>query len=163
MPNSPDCERVSSASVVTGSPDAGTEMIPIPSDCERVPGSGFTAGVTEDAGWETISTPPDSTHIPGASVAAGAPGPDRETMSILSYCESVPGNGSEADDPFLVGFYIDDGLLVEVRFFQDERRLRSAMESLASDHFDFSAPAVHGTPPCWKRLRFRSGGHAWRY
>ena len=32
-------------------------------------------------------------------------------------------------------FYVDDGVLVEVRFFQDERRLRRAIESLTLDHF----------------------------
>ena len=75
--------------------------------------------------------PPDRTHIPGAGVATGAPGPDQETMSIPSDCERVPGNGGDAGDPFFVRFYVDDGILVEVRFFQDGRKLRRAMESLA--------------------------------
>ena len=75
--------------------------------------------------------PPDRTHIPGAGVATGAPGPDQETMSIPSDCERVPGNGGHAGDPFFVRFYVDDGILVEVRFFQDGCKLRRAMESLA--------------------------------
>ena len=78
-----------------------------------------------------MSIPPDRTHIPGADIATGAPGPDRETMSIPSDCERVPGNGGDAGGPFFVRFYVDDGILVGVRFFQDGRKLRRAMESLA--------------------------------
>ena len=139
MPIPPDCERVPSSGVVTGSPDAGRETMSIPPDCQRVRGSGITAGVT-DASWETMSIRPDCTHIPGAGVAAGAPGPDRETMPIPSDCERVPGNGSDAVDPFFVRFCVDDGILVEVCFFQDGRRLRRAIESLASDHFRLLGP-----------------------
>ena len=109
-----DCERVPSAGVAAGSPGADREMMPIPPDCERVPGSGITTGVTH-ASWETLSIPPDRTHIPD--------------------CERVPGNDGDAGDPFFVWFYVDGGILVKVRFFQDGRRLRRAIESLASDHF----------------------------
>ena len=108
--------------------------MPIPPACERVPGSGITAGVT-DAGWEMRSIPPDFTNIPGIGVAAGAPGSDRETMPTPSDCKRVPGNGGDAGDIFFVKFYVDDGILVEVRFFQDRRKLRRAIESLGSDHF----------------------------
>ena len=59
----PDFERVVSASVVTGSPEAGRETIPISPDFERVPGSGVTAGAI-NAGWETISIMPTCSHIP---------------------------------------------------------------------------------------------------
>ena len=154
MPIPPDCERVPSASVVAGSPDTGRETMPIPPDWERVPDFGVTAGVT-DVGWETISIPPDQAHIPGA----GAPGPDRETMPIPSDCERVAGNEGDAGDPFFVRFCIDDGILVEVRSFLDERRLRRAKESLASDLFDCSAPAVYGTPLCWKRIKYLGVQH----
>ena len=122
MPISPACERVPSAGVVAGSPDAGRETMPIPPDYKRVPGSGITAGVT-DAGWETMSILPDHIRIPGAGVAAGAPGPDRETISIPSDYERVPGNAGDAGDTFFVRFHVDDGILVEARFFQDGRRL----------------------------------------
>ena len=138
MPIPPDCERVPSAGVVAGSPDACRETtpIPIPPDCERVPGSGITAGVT-DAGWETMSIPPDYTHIPGAGVAAGAPGPDRETVPIPSDCERVPGNAGNADDPFFVRFYVGDGILVDVRFF-------SRRAQVATCH---RVPPPHPIPP----------------
>ena len=131
MPVLPDYECVSSAGVVTGSPDAGRETMLIPPDCERVPGSVGATG----AGWETMSIPPDRGHIPCAGVVTGAPGPDRETMPIPSDCERVTGAGGDAGDPFFVQFYVDDGILFEVPFFQDGRRLRLAFESLASDHF----------------------------
>ena len=64
-----------------------------------------------------MSIPPYCTHIPGVGVAAGAPGPDRETIPIPSGCERMPGNGGDAGDPFLVRFYFDDGILIEMRFF----------------------------------------------
>ena len=39
-------------------------------------------------------------------------------------------------------FYVDDGILIEVRFFQDGRRLQRTTESLASDYFRLLGP--HG-------------------
>ena len=48
-------------------------------------------------------------------------------MLILSDCERMLGNGSGAGDSFFVRFYIDDGILVEVHFFHDGRRLRHAI------------------------------------
>lgn len=71
----------------------------------------------------------------------------RETMSIPSDCERVSGAGGNAGDQFFVRFYVDDGILVEVRFFQDGRRLRRAIESLASDHFRLLGPRGSGDPP----------------
>ena len=87
-----------------------------------------------------MSVLPDSTNIPGAGVATGAPGPDRETMSIPSDCERAPGAGGDAGDPFFLKFYVDDGILVEVRFFQHGGRLQLAMKSLASDCFRLFGP-----------------------
>ena len=49
-------------------------------------------------------------------------------------------NGGDAGDLFFVRFYVDDDILVEVRFFQDRRRLRLAIESLESDHFRLLGP-----------------------
>ena len=149
MPISPDCERVPSAGAVAGSPDASRKTMPIPPDCERDPGSGITAGVT-DAGWETMSIPLDYIHKPGAGVATGAAGPDRETMPIPPDCERVPGNDSDAGDPFFVRFYVDDGILVEVRLFQNGRRFRRVIESLASDHFRLLGPHGSRDPPLLK-------------
>ena len=146
MPIPPDCERVPSAGVFAGTPDAGRATMPIPPDCERVPGSSITAGAT-DAGWETMSIPPDHTHIPSVGVAAGAPGPYRETMPIPSDCERVPGDAGDAGDPFFVRLYLSDGILVEVRFFQDGRRLRRSIEPLASDHFRLLGPRGPWNPP----------------
>ena len=74
----------------------------IPPDCERVPGSGVTAGAT-DALSETKST-----HMPGAGVAGVAIDPYRETMTILPDCERVSGTHGDAGDPFFVRFYIED-------------------------------------------------------
>ena len=75
--------------------------MPIPPDCERVPGSGVTAGAT-DALSETMST-----HMPGAGVAGVAIDPYRETMTILPDCERVSGTHGDAGDPFFVRFYIE--------------------------------------------------------
>ena len=144
MPSPPDCERVPSAGVVAGSPDAGRVTMPIPPNCERVPDSGISAGVT-NAG---ISIPPNRIHILGVSVATDTPDLDRENMPIPLHCERVPANGGDSGDPFFVRFYVDDGNTVEVRFFQDGCRLRRAMESLAADYFQLLGPAVHGAPPC---------------
>ena len=146
MPILPDCERVPCPGIVAGSPDAGRETVLIPPDCERVSGSGVTAGVT-DAGLEAMSIQPDYAYIPGASFAAGAPGSDWKTMPIPSDCLRVPGTGGDAGDLFFVWFYVDDGNLVEVRLFQDRRRLRRAIESLASDQFRFLDPHVPRDPP----------------
>ena len=139
MPIPPDCQRVPSTGVIAGNPHANREKMAIPLDCERVSGSGITAGDT-DADWETISIPPDCIHITDIGVATGAPGPDWETMSIPSDCERVPGNGGDIGDPFFVPFYVDDGILVEVRVFKDGRRLQRAIVSLASDHFRLLGP-----------------------
>ena len=145
----PDYERVPSAGVAAGYPDADRKTMTIPPDCKHVPGSGITAGVA-DTGWETMPIPPDYRRIPGAGVAAGAPGPDQETMSIPSDCERVPGNGGDAGDSFVVRFYVDDGILFEVCFFQDGRRLRRMIESFALDHLRLLGPSGPRDPPLLK-------------
>ena len=66
-------------------------------------------------------------------------------MSILSDCECVPRTGGDAGYHFFVRFYVDDGILVEVRFFQDGRRLRRAIESLPPDQLRLLGP--RGSPP----------------
>ena len=71
----------------------------------------------------------------GSGVSAGALDDDWETMPIPSDCKRVAGTGNGAGGHFFVRFYRDDVILVEVRFFQDERRWRRAIESIASDHF----------------------------
>ena len=139
IPIPPVYERVPSTGDAAGYPDADRETIPIPPDCKHGPGSGITASLA-DAGWETISTAPDYTRIRDAGIAAGAPGPDQETMSIPSDCERVPGNGSDAGDPFVVRFYVDGSILVGARFFQDGRRLRRMIESLALNHLRLLGP-----------------------
>ena len=146
VPIPPDYERVPSTGVAAGHPDADRQTMPIPPDCKHVPGSGITADVA-DAGWGTISTAPDYTRIPDADVAAGAPGPDPETMSIPSDCERVLGNGGDAGDPFVVRFYVDDSILVGARFFQDGRRLRRMIESLALNHLQLLDPRGPRDPP----------------
>ena len=130
MPISPDCERVPSAGIATDNPDASRETIPVPPDCERVPGSHVTAGAT-DASWQAMSIPPDRAHIPGASVAAGAPGPDWETIPTPSDCERVPGTGGDASDPFIVVYYVDGNILIEVR---------CKVPWIASGHFRLLGP-----------------------
>ena len=102
-------------------------------DCGCVPDSDVTAGAT-DALSETISIPPEHAHISGAGVA-GAIDPYRETVTIQSDCERVSSTHGDAGNPFFVWFYVEDGILVEVRFFQDWCRLRRVMASLALDNF----------------------------
>ena len=101
-----DRSAVAPVSVEAG---AGCETMPIPPDCERIPGSDVIAGAT-DAGWETMSISPDRAHIPGDGVAAGTPGPNRETMPIPSDYERVPGTNGDAGDPSFVRFYFDDDI-----------------------------------------------------
>ena len=93
-----------------------------------------------------MSILPDCPHIRGAYLATGAPGPDQGTVTIPSDCERVPGNGGATSYTFFVWFYIDDGILVDVRFFQDGPRLRRAIESLASDQFRLLDPAISPPP-----------------
>ena len=128
-----------SAGVVAGSPGAGRETRSIPPDCDRVPVFGVTTGATE-AGWKKMSISPDRAHVSDAGVAAKPPGLDRETMPIPSDFERVPGTSIDTSDPFYVHLCVDDGILVEVRFFQDGRRLRLAIESLTLDPFQFIGP-----------------------
>ena len=68
-------------------------------------------------------------------------------MPIPSDCERVPGNGGDAGNPFFVRVYVDDVILVEDRFFQDGRRLRRPVESLASDNFRLLGPRGPRDPP----------------
>ena len=136
----------------------GTAVAPI------VPGSSTTAGVTGSV-WETMSIPPDFTHIPGAGVAAGTPGPDRETMPTPSDCKRVPGNGDDAGGPFFVRFHVDDGILVEVRFFQDERRMRRAIrlprvDPLHAAKFDYVFDE-YAVVDLFLQLEWRSSPRFW--
>lgn len=131
MATPPDSERLPTIGVVASSLDSGRETIRILPDWELVLGSGVTT-CAADAGWEatdagreTISIPPDYAHIPAAGVAAGAPGPMTQSPSD---CERVLDIGSDAGDPFFVRFYVDNCILVVIRFFQDERKLRRATE-----------------------------------
>ena len=96
IPIPPDCERVPSAGIDAGSPDAGRETMSISLDFKRVLGSVVTAGAT-DAGWETLSIPPDRAHMPGAGVAVGALGPDLETVRVVQY----PRHGRQACPKFI--------------------------------------------------------------
>lgn len=72
---------------------------------------------------------------------------EREVMPIPPDCERVPGSGGGAGDRYFVRFHVDDGILVEVLFFRDGRRLRRAIESLASDHFRLLGPRGPNDPP----------------
>ena len=86
-------------------------------------------------------------HIPDAVVATGAYAPGREMMRIPSKCERVPGTSGDAGDPIFVRFYVAGSIVVEVRFFQNGRWLRRAIESLASDHFRLLGPRGLRDPP----------------
>ena len=48
-------------------------------------------------------------------------------------CVRVQGWGDGTGNVFFVQYYVDDGILVEVQWFQDNRRCIRALQSLASD------------------------------
>ena len=50
-------------------------------------------------------------------------------------------------------YYVDDGILIEVRFFADGRRCRKAVQSLASDHFRLLGSRGPNDPPLLKRSK----------
>ena len=56
-------------------------------------------------------------------------------------------DGGFAGSAFFVRYYVDDGVLVEARFFQDGRRCRRAVQSLASDHFRLLGIRGPNDPP----------------
>lgn len=59
----------------------------------------------------------------------------RAAIPVPADCRPVDGEGGYAGSPYWVRYYVDDGVLVEVRFFKDGRRCLRAVQSLASDHF----------------------------
>ena len=50
-------------------------------------------------------------------------------------CATIVMDGGFAGSAFFVRYYVDDGVLVEAKFFRDSRRCRRAVKSLASEHF----------------------------
>lgn len=55
--------------------------------------------------------------------------------ALPSDCARVQGWSGRTGSVFFVRYYVDDGILVEVQWFQDGRRCIRALQSLASDHF----------------------------
>lgn len=60
-------------------------------------------------------------------------------------------DGGFAGWGFFVRYYVDDGVLVEAKFFQDGRRCRRAVQSLASDHFRLLGVRGPKDPPLLSR------------
>ena len=111
-----NCERVPSAGDVAGSPDAGRETMPIPPGREHVQSSGVTTDVTDLVGRRYRYRQMAHTHKAPALPLAPLTLTGRRCPT--SECERVHGNGGDAGDPFFVRFYVEDGILVDVRFFR---------------------------------------------
>lgn len=72
---------------------------------------------------------------------------DAPAADLPSGCQKVQGTGGFAGSPFFVRYYVDDGILVEVRFFADGRRCLHAVRSLASDHYRLLGNRGTNNPP----------------
>lgn len=75
--------------------------------------------------------------------------------TALAYndCSRVPGVGGDAENPLFVRYYVDDGILVEVRCFNDGHRCLSAVHHLRLTTFiclDLAAPWARR---CWNRQK----------
>jgi len=73
--------------------------------------------------------------------------PDVSAVSLPRDCEPVVMDGGFAGSEFFVRYYVDDGVLVEARFFRDGRRCLRAVQSLASDHFRLLGSRGPHDPP----------------
>ena len=62
-------------------------------------------------------------------------------------CATIVKDSGLAGSAFFVRYYVDDGVLVEAKFFQDGRRCRRAVQSLASDHFRLLGTRGPNDPP----------------
>ena len=62
-------------------------------------------------------------------------------------CATIVMDGGFAGPAFFVRYYVDDGVLVEAKFFQDSRRCRRAVQSLASSHFRLLGTRGPNDPP----------------
>lgn len=80
------------------------------------------------------------------------PPPEGEAaVSLPPDCTKVAGEGGFAGSPFFVRYYVDDGVLVEARFFADGRRCVRAIQSSASDHFRLLGRRGPSDPPLLSR------------
>ena len=68
-------------------------------------------------------------HV-GISPPRGVP-----VVSIPRDCGPVSGSGGNAENYFLMRYYVDDAIVVELQWWPDGRRCLRAIQSLASDHF----------------------------
>ena len=66
-------------------------------------------------------------------------------------CATIVMDGGFAGSVFFVRYYVDDGVLVEVRFFRDGRRCLRAVQSIASDHFRLLGARGSDDPPLLSR------------
>ena len=62
-------------------------------------------------------------------------------------CATLVMDGGFAGSAFFVRYYVDDGVLVEARFFRDGRRCLRAVQSIASDHFRLLGTRGPKDPP----------------
>lgn len=78
--------------------------------------------------------------------------PDEITAVPLPVdCQTIVGDGAFAGCPFFVRYYVDDGVLIEGRFFADGRRCLRAVRSLATDHFRLLGERGPADPPLLSR------------
>ena len=77
--------------------------------------------------------------IPSAAAGPAVPVPPD--------CLPIVGEGGYAGSRFFVRYYVDDGVLIEVRFFEDGRRCLKAIQSIASDHFRLLGVRGPSDPP----------------
>ena len=98
---------------------------------------GLMASVLEHAHTHSTFQGADFSQQEAAAVAHVriSPPPRVPFVSIPGDCGPVPGPGSNAGNDFVVMYYVDDGILVDVQWWPGGRRCLRAVQSLASDHF----------------------------
>ena len=71
--------------------------------------------------------------------------------SLPRDCRTVSGSGGYAGSRFIVRYYVDNGILVEVQWWPDGRRCMRSVQSLMSDHFNcwayVACPTLLFCPP----------------
>lgn len=81
-------------------------------------------------------------HVKVIPSAAASP-----AVPVPLDCLPIAGEGGFAGSRFFVRYYVDDGVLSEVRFFEDGRRCLRAIQSIASGDLRLLGTRGSGDPP----------------
>ena len=89
-----------------------------------------------DGGWKATQ------HIDVIDPPVSSPPP-----SFPPGCRTPPGAGGGKADRFFIRLYVDDGNLVEIRWFRNGKRCKQASGSCAADYFRLFGPRRPSDPP----------------